>query len=279
MNSICNNIKNNQDKEKADVYLIQDSLDKKFAGLLTDGSVTAGINELLSGKQYYGSQGPLAGGGSITSSPFEARPTSAPAPRPPPVRAGAATMPGQAAAITTNSRASAVAADVAARRQSVPHLPPGASNIAAAAPDTRRMSMPSPAAPVIPSHTAATTTPVATSSMPPVASLAQTSLPQSDTHKALVTTTVRKGELGIGLDLGKSKTGQGQVLRFKDLPAEVVNPASLCNPPILVGDVIVAVNSVPCASLSETVKIIRSAEGVIQLTLEREVTRSFSGLD
>lgn len=99
------------------------------------------------------------------------------------------------------------------------------------------------------------------------------------TRKALVTTCVEKGELGIGLDLGKSKTGQGLVLRFKDFPPEVVNPASLCNPAIAVGDVIVAVNGVPCASLSETVKIIRSTEGVIQLTLEREVARSFSGLD
>jgi C-terminal processing protease CtpA/Prc len=87
-----------------------------------------------------------------------------------------------------------------------------------------------------------------------------------------VTTAVEKGELGIGLDLGKAKTGQGQVLRLKEFPPDVVNPASLCNPAIQVGDVIVAVNGVACESLAESVKIIRAAVGSVQLTFERVVS-------
>lgn len=90
-------------------------------------------------------------------------------------------------------------------------------------------------------------------------------------RKVYVTTTVAKGELGIGLDLGKSRTGQGQVLRLKEFPPETVNPASLCNPAILVGDVIVAVNGLQCASLAESVKVIRAAVGVVEITFEREV--------
>jgi C-terminal processing protease CtpA/Prc len=91
------------------------------------------------------------------------------------------------------------------------------------------------------------------------------------TRKIYVTTSVEKGELGIGLDLGKSRSGQGQVLRLKEFPPEAVNPASQCNPPIAVGDVIVAVNGQACDTLAESVKIIRGAVGVVQLTFEREI--------
>lgn len=91
------------------------------------------------------------------------------------------------------------------------------------------------------------------------------------TRKVYVTTFVEKGELGIGLDLGKNKAGQGQVLRFKEFPPEVVNPASLCSPSILIGDVIIGVNRIQTVSLSDAVKVIRGAIGTIELTLEREI--------
>ena len=90
-------------------------------------------------------------------------------------------------------------------------------------------------------------------------------------RKVYVTTFVEKGEHGLGLDLGKAKTGHGQVLRFKELPPGVVNPASLCNPPILIGDIILGVNRTRCDTLSDAVKVIRGATGPIELTFEREI--------
>jgi C-terminal processing protease CtpA/Prc len=85
-----------------------------------------------------------------------------------------------------------------------------------------------------------------------------------------VVTAVDKGEQGIGLDLGKTKEGAASVLRLKDFPPDVVNPASLCSPAILPGDVIVAVNGQPCATFADAVKLIRATgSGKVQLTLER----------
>jgi hypothetical protein len=246
-----------QDKEKADVYLIQDAMDVKFAGLLTDGSVQQGINEMFTGKQYYNAQGPLSDG-KISGSPFDAKPAAAPA-RPPPARASAGAMPSSAAPTVPPVPAPAVASTEERRRLSVPSAPaptmPGQGDIA-----SRRMSTPASAAAAHP------TAPVPMQSAPPPPPPASTA-----TRKIYVTTTVAKGELGIGLDLGKAKTGQGQVLRLKEFPPDVVNPASVCNPAIQVGDVIVAVNGVACESLAESVKIIRAAVGSVQLTFERDV--------
>lgn len=98
-----------------------------------------------------------------------------------------------------------------------------------------------------------------------------TTAPPPAPRKVYVTTFVEKGELGLGLDLGKNRTGHGQVLRFKEFPPGVVNPASLCNPPIIVGDVIIGVNRTRCDTLSDAVKVIRGATGTIELTFEREI--------
>lgn len=94
--------------------------------------------------------------------------------------------------------------------------------------------------------------------------------PGSAAAKRRVTTSVDKGEHGIGLDLGKSAAGEAQVLRLKDFPTGIVNPASLCNPPMLPNDVIVAVNGQSCATFADAVRLIRAANnGKLQLTLER----------
>lgn len=256
------------------MYLIQDATDVKFAGLITDGTVQASLNEMLTGKQHYSSQGPLSNA-KLSASPFDPPTTmhssAGPAPgaaagsRPPPARASAATMPGGGAGappVATTAPAQRPAED--ARRNSLPPAPPAASTAAPAAPPAapegpvRRLSAPAgpPQAPV---------------SMAGVVPPPPGGSPAVATRKVYVTTAVEKGELGIGLDLGKSKTGQAQVLRLKEFPPEAVNPATLCNPPIQVGDVIVAVNGVQCASLAEAVKVIRAAVGLVQLTLEREV--------
>ena len=95
--------------------------------------------------------------------------------------------------------------------------------------------------------------------------------PPPPPSKVKITTSVVKGENGIGLDLGKGKDGEATVLKLKDFGPGIVNPASLCNPPILPGDVIVAVNGVPCLLFADAVKLIRGSEGTIKLTLERRV--------
>lgn len=245
------------------MYLIQDAMDVKFAGLLTDGSVQQGINEMFTGKQYYNSQGPLSDG-KISGSPFDTKPATAPASaapvagsRPPPARASAGAMP-----------------------SSVPPSAPAAP-APATTEERRRLSVPSAPAPVMPgqgdSASRRLSTPASAAAAPPTGPVYMTAPPPPPpaspiTRKVYVTTAVEKGELGIGLDLGKAKTGQGQVLRLKEFPPDVVNPASLCNPAILVGDVIVAVNGVACESLAESVKIIRAAVGSVQLTFERVVS-------
>ena len=94
--------------------------------------------------------------------------------------------------------------------------------------------------------------------------------------KYIFSTMIMKGEQGMGLDLGKTKLtwdqGRSLVLRFKDFPNGEVNPALRCNPAIHIGDVIIAVNDVPCETLSDTVKVIRGLSiGNVKLTLERTV--------
>jgi hypothetical protein len=87
----------------------------------------------------------------------------------------------------------------------------------------------------------------------------------------IVTTSVVKGENGIGLDLVKSANGRPCIQKLKEMPAGVVNPASLCNPPIQPGDIIVGVNGKPSGLFSDTIKIIRGLENgrPIHLQLER----------
>ena len=87
----------------------------------------------------------------------------------------------------------------------------------------------------------------------------------------IVTTSVVKGEYGIGLDLVKSSNGRPCIQKLKEMPAGVVNPASLCNPPIQPGDIIVGVNGKPSGLFSDTIKIIRGLENgrPINLQLER----------
>jgi len=94
--------------------------------------------------------------------------------------------------------------------------------------------------------------------------------------KHIFSTIIMKGEHGMGLDLGKTKLiwdqGRSLVLRFKDFPSGEVNPALQCNPAIHIGDVIIAVNDVPCETLSDAVKIIRGLSiGNVKLTLERTI--------
>jgi C-terminal processing protease CtpA/Prc len=87
----------------------------------------------------------------------------------------------------------------------------------------------------------------------------------------IINTNVVKGELGIGLDLGKAPDGRVAVQKLKEMPEGIVNPASVCNPPIQPGDLIIAVNGQACGSFVDCVKALRALTGNIQLTLERRI--------
>ena len=89
--------------------------------------------------------------------------------------------------------------------------------------------------------------------------------------KRLVNTAVIKGELGVGLDLGKTPTGQAFVQKLKDFPPGTVNPASRSVPAIMPGDIIVGVDGVDCGQFSDVVTAIRSVDvaKTIKLKLER----------
>jgi S1-C subfamily serine protease len=86
-----------------------------------------------------------------------------------------------------------------------------------------------------------------------------------------VTTSVTKGEHGIGLDLVKSPNGRACIQKLKEMPPGIVNPASLCSPPINPGDIIVGVNGKASGLFADTIKIIRGLENgrPINLQLER----------
>jgi C-terminal processing protease CtpA/Prc len=82
-------------------------------------------------------------------------------------------------------------------------------------------------------------------------------------------TVIQKGEYGIGLDLGKTEDGRVLVQRLKELPPGVINPASRANPPVKAGDFIVSVQGQTGLSFADTVKVIRSSTGGIDMGLER----------
>jgi hypothetical protein len=103
------------------------------------------------------------------------------------------------------------------------------------------------------------------------ASVAPSVAPTSPPGPKTVTTSVTKGEHGIGLDLVKSSNGRACIQKLKEMPPGVANPASLCSPPILPGDIIVGVNGRASGLFADTIKIIRGLENgrPISLQLER----------
>jgi hypothetical protein len=213
------------DKEKTDVYLIQDSSDKKFAGLLTDGSdmslfASTGLNNQSTSSasrfssRSAGARRPSSNTNSTytqAASGVEPAPVPAPVPRP------------VSTATPTPAAASSTARQAAGRPASTSMSKPAAGSVA----------------------------------------------PQTTSGAQILTTTIAKGEHGIGLDLGKSKEGLAQVLKLKDMPAGVQNPAMVCSVPMAAGDIITAVNGNSCASFADTVKLIRSSEGTVTLTFRR----------
>jgi hypothetical protein len=89
-------------------------------------------------------------------------------------------------------------------------------------------------------------------------------------HKGIINTIVIKGPHGIGLDISKTADGRTLVQRFKDMPDNAPNPALACDPPIVAGDLIVAVNDIACPTFMDVVRNIKGSGERVKLTLERK---------
>ena len=192
------------DQEKTDYFLIQDSSEKKFMGLLTNGGAvnifsSTGNSNTDSGDKRSSTDS----SGSARSVPAKTTivPTAAPVPVPVPVKGATTSVP--------------------------------------------------PAAPK--------------ATPPPIPATQPQSQPAS---KGVITTTVVKGEQGIGLDLSKTPDGGVVIQKLKEMPPGVTNPASLCNPPILPGDVIIGVNGVDCAAFADAVKALKAPQVGSKITLK-----------
>ena len=96
-----------------------------------------------------------------------------------------------------------------------------------------------------------------------------TTVPLESRGKVSLRTTIVKTEHGIGLDLVKTISGGVAVQKLKDMPDGSPNPAMMCNPPVLVGDLIVGVNDTACTQFLDVVKAIRSSPAKVCLWLER----------
>lgn len=107
--------------------------------------------------------------------------------------------------------------------------------------------------------------PLSASAVPPSASAAASSAAGSE----MVTTTVMKGEHGIGLNVAKSREGRGIITSFKDMPDGSPNPAKQCVPPIKTNDIIASVNGERCDTFNEAVRLIKASAGAVTLGLLR----------
>jgi hypothetical protein len=238
-------------KEKEDVFLLEDSSEKRYVGLL---SYDAG-----SAPQ---SGSPFTSAGSIFASDDQSRRSSQaafPASSPSKDYARAAVTP-VGSATPPPVRTSSNPFD---DRQSAPIPQPSkiiklvnssqsttvAGNVQA--PTARKESLP-PQPQIVAKDTTAEETP--TTTRPSTVKFA---------------TVVVRGEHGLGLDLEKTAEGGAAVKRIKDMPG-VVNPAQICYPPIKEGDTIIGVNGKKCHVFADVVKEIRASGGSIEIGIERK---------
>ena len=224
------------DHEKTDIFLIEDASDKRFVGLLTDGT-TRRLSEVLSPNKDF---------------------PPPPSYEEPPNNNYTDTKQTQSSTQSTNtqsSRTSMAPPQQQKDRHSLHHNP-----------SIARSSLSGGAFDHLPSSTSASTAAPMPAPAPAPVSVPST---MTNTVPKIIRTNVVKGEHGIGLDLGKDNRGGIVIHRLKEMPG-LVNPASLCNPPILPGDKIIEVNGEKCFSFPECVQQLRSAVGKITLTLERD---------
>ncbi len=87
--------------------------------------------------------------------------------------------------------------------------------------------------------------------------------------KPLLKPVIVKTAHGIGLDIGKTASGGVVVSKLKDMPDGSRNPASMCNPPVLAGDVIVGVNGVSITDFASVVAAIKGSSSQVELWIQR----------
>jgi hypothetical protein len=227
------------DQEKTDYFLIEDAIGQKIAGLLTDGKAREGLAQMFgSTGNYAASQynDPAAtfSAGEVAHPPT----TTMSTPSFPIQETSYASPPSRAAGASVPTTAPTAAAPVPATNN---------KPIATASPAVA--SMPSRATPAAP--VSKTTT--ATASM----------------QKRLLKTIIIKSVHGIGLDITKTNDGGVLIQRLKEMPDGSPNPASICKPPVEVGDIIVGVNGREMRQFVDIVKAIRLCADQVELMLER----------
>lgn len=226
------------------MFLIQDSIESRFAGLLTDGSTSEGIS------QFFTSTG---------APPVHSAPTVS----------SFTTHAMKPTALAAQNKANA--SRTSPIREIAPAPAPAPAPVQASNPTIQDNLL----APVIPTATT-TTNSIPKIVVPEKTTTAPVAAPftaaQPKKHIGY-STIVEKGSLGIGLDLSKMKDGRAAVARFKQFPEGNPNPAALAVPKIMAGDIIAAVNGKACNSFAEAVAAIRSADaGSLELTFLREAT-------
>lgn len=239
------------DQEKTDYFLIEDSAGAKFVGLLTDGKVS---NEI---SKFFTSTGPPSvHSDSILPTSSSSTPRSSAKNR---ATVGSSfSRPSESAYPNVRPSLSSSVAQ--------PDISSTITKSSNPAPSLTTASLPSTALVPAANNVAATVT--KRQSLTPPSTL-EDAKKMTDKSKKIVKTVILKSEYGIGLDLVKTTDGGVAVQRLKEMPDGSPNPASVCNPPVLIGDVIVGVNDQRCTQFVDVVKGIRGCNVRVSLWLER----------
>ena len=270
-------------KEKEDVFLLEDASEQRFIGLLTDGSEIHTDQQANSQTRAHTTPSVFTSSGNFRAADEKAR------------RMSQAAFPASSASVRDGAMGSPI------RKATMGHESPikqggiqrsqdlqlsGTSGSNGPENQQKRKIL-SSLAPAPPMNN---TSPAQSLEIPPpspqvdksasqsqqaVASSNFRSPPQRELREpsniVQFTTTVVRGDYGLGLDLEKiHATGGASVKRIKEMPSGIMNPALAAYPPIKVEDVIVGVNGKRCTIFAEVVKEIRASEGSIELTIERK---------
>ena len=128
-----------------------------------------------------------------------------------------------------------------------------------------------PSPPKAPATTAPKSAAAATPPEPPAAQASASEPASTSPAKGKFDSTVTKYNGSILLDLGE-KNGKFIIQRIKreTLPAGVPHPADAAKPPLLEGDILVAVNDAVSSTLKDFVLKIRGTAATLKFTVQRD---------
>ena len=86
------------------------------------------------------------------------------------------------------------------------------------------------------------------------------------------TVSIEKSSHGLGLEIVSTPQNGTLIEKLKVMPDGVANPAAACNPKIIAGDMIIAVNGIKSNDFKTTVQNIRNCGNTVSLTLRRDRT-------